>query len=67
MAEIVIVTSEPAFQVDAVGELIRSRLADQFRFTGTPDQLRNLADYLRDAADLSEAKLAKALKQEAKP
>ena len=44
--EVVLVTSEPTYTVDAAGQVISQRTTDAFRFAASPAALRKLAESL---------------------
>jgi hypothetical protein len=44
--EVILVLSEPAYTVDAVGEVVRQRETSQCRFSASPKMLYKLADVL---------------------
>ncbi len=53
-AEIVLVMSEAVYNIDAGGEMVRSRETSQIRFVARVENLRKLSDILRTFADEAE-------------
>ena len=56
--EVILMTSEPKFAIDAGGMLGKSREANSIRFTATPESLRDLckrlAEYAKQGDELVE-------------
>jgi hypothetical protein len=65
--EAVVNVTEPRYTVDAAGELVRQRAADQVRFHTTPDGLRMLAGHFNEWADAAEKMAAEVPAPEAGP
>lgn len=59
VAEIIIMTSQPEFAFAPGGGLNRTRAMSEFRFSARPDGLRQFAEFLTDAADDLDERLAK--------
>ena len=52
--EVTLVMAEPAYSVDAAGEVVRQRETSQCRFSASPRLLRKTAEHLRALADQAE-------------
>lgn len=53
--EVLLILSEPVYDADLDGNLIKSRQHTQCRFSASPAQLRSLADSLTELAEEAEA------------
>lgn len=52
--EVILVMSEPAYSVDAVGEVVCQRETSQVRFSASPKVLRKLSEAMTKLADEAE-------------
>ena len=57
--EIVVITAEPRYSVDLAGDVNRSRVVEDYRFTATTSALRQLANQLEKYANEADALMAK--------
>ena len=56
--ELIFVASEPAYSVDACGEVVRHRETTSTRFMASPTSLRKMAALMMQLADEAEALVA---------
>jgi hypothetical protein len=52
--EIILILSEPSYNIDPCGQVIRQRETHQVRFSASPSLLRKLCDSLQKLADEAE-------------